>query len=34
MKMIILILICIIAYVAKAKILDEMIPDEDFEENS
>lgn len=34
MKMIILILVCIIAYTAKAKILDEMIPDEDFEENS
>lgn len=37
MKMVallILILVCIIAYAAKAKVLDQMIPDEDFEENS
>jgi hypothetical protein len=37
MKMVallILILACIVAYAAKVKILDKMIPDEDFEENS
>ena len=37
MKMVallILILACVIAYAAKVKVLDEMIPDEDFEENS
>ena len=37
MKMVallILILVCVIAYAAKAKVLNEMIPDEDFEENS
>lgn len=37
MKMVallVLILVGIIAYAAKAKVLDQMIPDEDFEENS
>ena len=37
MKMVallVLILVCVIAYAAKAKVLDEMIPDPDFEENS
>lgn len=37
MKMVallILILVCIVACAAKVKILDQMIPDEDFEENS
>ena len=37
MKMVaslVLILVCIVAYAAKAKVLDQMIPDEDFEENS
>ena len=37
MKMVallILILVCIIVYAAKAKVLDQMIPDEDFEENN
>lgn len=37
MKMVallVLILVGIIAYAAKANVLDQMIPDEDFEENS